>query len=459
MLPSLPLLPTIAALAAAIGIDLAALFHLIEGDHYITHTRRRRHGSRLIAEPLPDLWRVQRWILARILRQLPTHPAAHGYVPGRSTLTAVLPHCAAEVLVTTDLRSWFPSITRTQVEAAFSDLCGYPGVVVWALASLTTRAGSLPQGTCTSPTLSNLVAAPLDEAITHESALRGLTYTRYADDLILSGPRSAFPDHMSIARTLSTIEHHIEAQGWQMSGSKTRVMRRDRDRMIALGIVLNGEGPTLPREERRRLRAVLHAEATGEPISPHDAGRLAHARSVNRRPTSTGGPRESRTATAPPPRGPYARPVRPARQEEPPVRLQGRPRTTSRPGAYGSTDPGCPLRAVPRRRGTWRPLAPGLLPGLAEPFRFAAWTWLRPAPKLQVPDVDPIAELMAAATDWTATPESRDEARNALCRSPEGKRRFVAHVRAEVEREKTAPKKRKKPAKAKANPAKKGSER
>ena len=390
MLPSLPLLPTIAALAAAIGIDLAALFHLIEGDHYITHTRRRRHGSRLIAEPLPDLWRVQRWILARILRQLPTHPAAHGYVPGRSTLTAVLPHCAAEVLVTTDLRSWFPSITRTQVEAAFSDLCGYPGVVVWALASLTTRAGSLPQGTCTSPTLSNLVAAPLDEAITHESALRGLTYTRYADDLILSGPRSAFPDHMSIARTLSTIEHHIEAQGWQMSGSKTRVMRRDRDRMIALGIVLNGEGPTLPREERRRLRAVLHAEATGEPISPHDAGRLAHARSV-----------------------------------------------------------GCPLRAVPRRRGTWRPLAPGLLPGLAEPFRFAAWTWLRPAPKLQVPDVDPIAELMAAATDWTATPESRDEARNALCRSPEGKRRFVAHVRAEVERE------RKKPAKA----AKKKAER
>ena len=55
--------------------------------------------------------------------------------------------------------------------------------------------------------------------------------------------------------------------------------------MIALGIVLNGDAPTLPREERRRLRAVLHAEATGEPISPHDAGRMAHARSLNRRPT------------------------------------------------------------------------------------------------------------------------------------------------------------------------------
>ena len=287
--PVLPVLPSLFMLACAIGLNLPELMAMIatiergaeQSTAYATHYQRGRHGYRQIAVPSPALADVQRWILVHILSCLTPHHACHG-ITGRSTLTAVHPHLAADVLITTDLRSWYPSIIRTQIEAVFADLAHYPPPVAWALATLTTRDSALPQGPCASPALSNLCAIPLDIALSAEAEARGLSYTRYADDLIFSGPRVAVPESLGAARIMSMIERYAEAQGWQVSVRKTRVMRRDRDRMVALGLVLNSaDAPALPREERRRVRAAQHqAQATGDPISRRDAGRLEYERHV-----------------------------------------------------------------------------------------------------------------------------------------------------------------------------------
>lgn len=288
---ALPHLPTLAALAAALGLDPVVLGILCDGRHYETVQQRKRHGWRTISRPVAGLATAQRWILEHILSALPVHPAAHGYVPGRSVKTAVAPHCGRAVLVTLDLAGWFPSITLLRVARVFAcsahrPCCRYPDDVALALAQLCCWRNPqgeyvLPQGACTSPALANLVVAPMDERISGLAAIDGCRYTRYADDLILSYGTSPSP----VSSMILAVERAVEASGFHVNLSKTRVMYAGINRQEALGLLLNDPtGPRLPREERRRLRAVSHqAEATGEPPTPRDAGRLAHGIDVERR--------------------------------------------------------------------------------------------------------------------------------------------------------------------------------
>ena len=106
-------------------------------------------------------------------------------------------------MVNLDLKDFFPTITFPRVKGAFAQL-GYSPAVATILALLCTEsprrtvtyAGqtlhvatgprSLPQGACTSPALSNLVARRLDARLTGLCRKLGWTYTRYADDLTFS---------------------------------------------------------------------------------------------------------------------------------------------------------------------------------------------------------------------------------------------------------------------------------
>jgi hypothetical protein len=56
--------------------------------HYHYQLRPKQSGGlRLIESPKPRLKELQRLILDRILRKIPAHPSAHGFVEGRSIKT------------------------------------------------------------------------------------------------------------------------------------------------------------------------------------------------------------------------------------------------------------------------------------------------------------------------------------------------------------------------------------
>jgi RNA-directed DNA polymerase len=64
-------------------------------------------GVRLLEAPKPRLRELQRRLLHEVLDLVPAHPAAHGFVPGRSVLTFVEPHVGASVLVKLVLEDFF----------------------------------------------------------------------------------------------------------------------------------------------------------------------------------------------------------------------------------------------------------------------------------------------------------------------------------------------------------------
>jgi len=65
----------------------------------------KKSGSiRLIEAPKKKLKELQRVILRELLEKIPSHPAAHGFVRGRSIKTFAAPHVGRMVVLRMDLR-------------------------------------------------------------------------------------------------------------------------------------------------------------------------------------------------------------------------------------------------------------------------------------------------------------------------------------------------------------------
>ena len=279
----LPALSTPAEAAEALGIPVPRLrwlaFHSEAAtvSHYVRfQIPKKSGGMREISAPQPKLAAAQQWILENILSKVPAEAPAHGFIPGRSTVTNAAPHVRKAVVVNLDLRDFFPSITFPRVRGVFEKL-GYSPAAATVLALLCTEAPrrtveyegrkyhvavgprGLPQGACTSPALSNLAARRLDRRLGGLAAKLGWTYTRYADDLTFSGdtlvPKGE-KNPKSVAWLLARARHIVEDEGFAPNGKKLRVQRRSAAQSVT-GIVVN-EKVSAPRAERRRLRAILH---------------------------------------------------------------------------------------------------------------------------------------------------------------------------------------------------------
>jgi RNA-directed DNA polymerase len=314
-----PAIPTGGELAHFLGLTTTELEWLADvrslertaADERLRHYRYRwipkaSGGLRLLEAPKARLRTVQRLLLHAVLDRIPAHAAAHGFVPGRSVLTFVRPHAGAAVLIRLDLENFFGSVAAGRVFGVFRT-AGYPEAVAHTLTGLTTNVvplqtwreapgrpfalgrllatPHLPQGAPTAPALANLCAHELDRRLAGLAETFGLAYTRYADDLALSGALS----RRATARVIELAVGIAAEAGFAVNHEKTLVMSQG-GRMRLAGVVVN-QHPNLERREHDRLRAVLHNagrqglasqnRAGHDRFAEHLAGRVAWARALN----------------------------------------------------------------------------------------------------------------------------------------------------------------------------------
>lgn len=275
----LPVLATPADVAQALGITVSRLrwlaFHTDAAarTHYVRfNVPKKSGGVRELSAPHRELAAAQRWILQNVLQRVPIHPAAHGFVRGRSIRSNAVPHVGQQVLVNLDLKDFFPTITFHRTCGAFQEL-GYSPAVATVFALLCTESPrrtveyaskvlhvatgprALPQGACTSPAISNLISRRLDSRLTGLTRKLGWQYTRYADDLSFSAPASSDPDKQ-VGYLLARLRHIVRDEGFVVNESKTRV-QKPHSAMTVTGIVVN-QRPGIRRRDVRRLRAILH---------------------------------------------------------------------------------------------------------------------------------------------------------------------------------------------------------
>lgn len=249
--------------------------------------RKRRGGERQIDAPSDALKSLQRCILHRLLNPLPFHPAATGFVPGRSIVDNARPHAGRGVVINLDLENFFPNITAERVRKSFRSL-GWGRAAAAILTNICTHEGRLPQGAPTSPALSNLVCRRLDDRLAALVKNAGGGYTRYADDITVSFPRfgrnkplrpkpadreARSRSPRSVSRGyLTIIKRIIEEEGFRIQMKKKVRVQRSHQRQTATGLVINRE-VNLPRALRRRIRAMQHRRQAGR-LSEDDQQRL-----------------------------------------------------------------------------------------------------------------------------------------------------------------------------------------
>lgn len=269
---------------------------------------------RLIEQPKARLKESQRILLREILDAIPVHDAVHGFARGRSVRSHAAAHVGARVVLRFDLEDFFASVGPGRVWATFR-AAGYSRRVAHVLTALCTnvvpadewaslpepeaaliarhwRLGRrlatphLPQGAPTSPALANLAAFGLDVRLSAYAATLGATYTRYADDLTLSGDRRLLRGAPAVRRAVIGVARD---EGFRLNPAKSQLMTRA-GRQTVCSVVVN-ERLNAPREEVDRLKAILHdagrngldaanRDGVGD-FRAHLAGRIAWVESLN----------------------------------------------------------------------------------------------------------------------------------------------------------------------------------
>jgi RNA-directed DNA polymerase len=221
---------------------------------------------------------------------------AHGFITGRSIVTNAAPHVGKAVVLKFDIKDCFPTIHFGRVRGLLLAL-GYSYPLATTLAVLMTEAPRQPfeigsalynvpigprvcvQGAPTSPGLCNAVMLKLDRRLAGLAKAQGFAYTRYADDLTFSGDKEE-----AVGRLLAWVPRIVDAEGFALNASKTRIMRRG-GRQTVTGVIVN-KSAGLSRRERRRVRAEIHrlsqgAAAPERGVTQRLRGKLAYLNMLN----------------------------------------------------------------------------------------------------------------------------------------------------------------------------------
>ena len=197
---------------------------------------KKKDGTlRTLRAPADSLKTVQRAVLDQILIAVPLPKCAYGFGRGKSIVDNARLHLRGSYLINVDIKDFFPSVHFTRVQKIFAVL-GAKKDIVQALTRLTTFEHSLPQGAPTSPYLATLALNSLDRRLTQLCASNRLTYSRYFDDITISGGERAH-------KVLEGVEQIIDAEGYKMhrGPNKLRLSGPNDDKLVTGIIIKNAE--------------------------------------------------------------------------------------------------------------------------------------------------------------------------------------------------------------------------
>ena len=276
---------------------------------YRTFTIPKKSGGvRTISAPVKLLKSFLTYtnILLRAFYEAPD--CVTGFVPAKSVVDNAEKHVGMNYVFNTDLKDFFPSISKSRVWATLKTrpFC-FNDTVADAIAGLcctfVNEKGeedniALPQGSPCSPILTNIVCHNLDWKLSGLARRFGLNYSRYADDITFSSMHNVYQEDGEFMAELRRI---IDGQHFRINGKKTRLQKKG-ERQEVTGLVVS-DRVNVVRDYVRDLdnllyiwekhgRAAAFAKFSGRYIPKQDlkapafdmdrvvAGRLAYLRMV-----------------------------------------------------------------------------------------------------------------------------------------------------------------------------------
>lgn len=201
-------------------------------------------GFRTLLVPQGELKIFQQKIKKHILDKVPFLPCVHGGIRRKSIITNAEPHVSQAVVFSLDVANFFPHVDPERVFRIFRGL-GFGEEAAGILVKATTWKYQLPQGASTSTSLANLSLVRADSRILRLTEDHGFNYTRFVDDLTVSG-------EWRLLKFRRTFPRILESEGFQIKPEKTVTMDRG-TRQVVTKLVVNGK-INVSRERRSSIR-------------------------------------------------------------------------------------------------------------------------------------------------------------------------------------------------------------
>ena len=231
----------------------------IPKDGYKSFEIPKKGGIRIInyLDKSSTLWSLQDKLLHNFLTKQDLPICVKGFQKGESYLSFLNEHVGATYFLRTDISSFFPSITSPLIKSELSPFIfgktpEDQNHILDIICSITTLNGSLPQGACTSPAMSNLVMARIDQRITKYCQVFGIRYTRYADDMLFSSNDFNFYEKKwflkKIKYILSTLNLNLNYSKIKYSGNKELILN---------GFIISNDEIRLSRKRLSDIRLLI----------------------------------------------------------------------------------------------------------------------------------------------------------------------------------------------------------
>ncbi|WP_313369445.1 retron Ec67 family RNA-directed DNA polymerase/endonuclease [Achromobacter animicus] len=247
---------------------------------------KRHGGTREISAPSSDLKLVQ-FRLANLLQNCldeiskgrqhkeigTNYGVAHGFKRRHTIMTNARAHVARRFVFNVDLHDFFGSINFGRVRGFFLKDSNFSlkKDVATVIAQIACHENKLPQGSPSSPVVSNLIGHMLDMLLVRLAFETGCTYSRYADDLTFSTNKREFPSRVAEQHKANknlwvpgrALERLVTKAGFSFNDQKTRMQYRD-SRQEVTGLVVNKK-INVPATYRYTVRAMVdHALKNGK---------------------------------------------------------------------------------------------------------------------------------------------------------------------------------------------------
>jgi hypothetical protein len=153
------------------------------------HDPQRPDKPRKVVNVLSTMRAFQQTLYRRILLpKLKPSAFSHGCVKGKSIKTNVQPHVGSAFALRLDISNFYPSVHYTRIYRLFTGPLECSPDVARYCTKICTFRHHLALGLITSPILADQVLRPVDNRLATACEKAGLVYTRYVDDIAISGP-------------------------------------------------------------------------------------------------------------------------------------------------------------------------------------------------------------------------------------------------------------------------------
>ena len=246
-------------LALALGVSLNDLESITASSNdlfFLTREIKKPDGSlRSTYDVKPSLKRLHGNICEAFLKRVECPDYLQGSIKRRDYLTDASKHVGSKVLISEDITNFFPSISKKVVHEMWVGVFGFSNTVAECLAELVTMNDFVVQGAKTSSYICNLVLWNREAKLFSRLKSKGLTYTRYVDDITVSSKRLVSQKEKS--EIVNSIYSMFRSIGAKPNRKKHKIMPRNTQQDVH-SVNVNKDKPTMPKVKRNQIRAAVH---------------------------------------------------------------------------------------------------------------------------------------------------------------------------------------------------------